>query len=68
MPLKAEGSSWKSILQPTRPSLLIETDRKGKKGGTEPQEEQQKRVFKKSHFHSQIYPTPSASPEDAQLK
>lgn len=41
-------------------SLLIKTHRKGKKeGGTEPQEEQRKRVFKKSHFHS-------VSLEDAQ--
>lgn len=59
----------KSILQSTRPSLLIDTDRKEKKeGGTEPQEEQRKRnIFKKSHFYSQIYATPSVSPEDEQL-
>lgn len=48
-------------------SLLIKTHRKGKKeGGTEPQEEQRKRVFKKSHFHSLIYTTLSVSLEDAQ--
>lgn len=68
IPLKTEGSSWKSVLQSTRPSLLINTGRKKKEGGTEPQEEQRKlKVFKKSHFYSQIYATPSVSLEDEQL-
>lgn len=41
---------------------------KEKEGGTEPQEEQRKQnVFKKSHFYSQIYATPSVSLEDEQL-
>lgn len=68
MSLKTEGFSWKSVPQPTSPSLFIEADRKGKKErGTKHQEGQRKTIFKKSHFHSQIYATLSVGPEDEQL-
>lgn len=56
MSLKTEGFPWKSIPQPASPSLLIKADRKEKRG-TKHQKGQQKRIFKKSHFHSHIYAT-----------
>jgi len=41
--------------------------RKKKKRGTEQHEGQQKRIFKKLHFHSHIYATLSVGLEDERL-